>query len=366
MRKFGILLFIVVLLPASVLASEDNLQQQLSQLQQSLTRSQSSAASASANSSTNQPAVFTPSGNNTAVLAPSSNQAASFNAANQSASQVAAALPNQVATQQTVQRPSTGFISGDVNNEAFGRMTQTLLPLTPEQIKILHLLYSANQRAASQYPGVPPKPVSTSVIANLSPGATPPVVRLGAGFVTALVFLDSSGAPWPVASYSLGNPQAFNIQWDKTSNILLVQGITAYRRGNIAVLLKGLNTPVMLEFVPGQSAMDVRVDVRVPGLGPNGQASVAGLPGVESPYLLNLLDGVPPKGSEQLTSSLCNNCVWQYKGKMYLRTRMTVLSPAWISTMSSVDGTHVYEMQPTPVVLVSRDGKVITMTVQGF
>lgn len=326
MIKIRILSVLIMLLPALVLASEDNLQQQLSQLQQSLTRS---------SSATDQPPA------------------------------VAATPPVQF-TQPTVMRPATGMLGNEVNDEAFGRMTQTLLPLTPEQIKLLHLLYSANQRAASEYPGVPPKPISTSVIVNLSPGATPPVVRLGSGFVTALVFLDSSGAPWPVASYSLGNPQAFDIKWDQKSNILLVQAITAYRRGNIAVLLKGLNTPVMLEFVPGQTAMDVRVDIRVPGLGPNAEPTMSGLPGVESPYLLNLLDGIPPQGSKQLIASECDNCAWAYQGKMYLRTRMSVLSPAWISTMSSVDGTHVYEMQPAPVVLASRNGKLVKMTIQGF
>ncbi|WP_251365941.1 DotH/IcmK family type IV secretion protein [Coxiella-like endosymbiont of Rhipicephalus sanguineus] len=70
----------------------------------------------------------------------------------------------------------------------------------------------------------PPKPTSASVIVNLSPEATLPVIRLSSGFVTSLVFLDSTGAPWPIQAYDLGDPNSFNIQWNKKDNTLLVPG----------------------------------------------------------------------------------------------------------------------------------------------
>jgi len=172
--------------------------------------------------------------------------------------------------------------SVDIRDQAFAKVTNSVLPLSPSQIEMLRNLYDATQRAAAVSPGVPPRPTSTSLAVNLSPGATPPVVRLGAGFVTSMVFVDSTGAPWPIDSYSLGNPQAFNIQWDKKSNILLVQAITAHRVGNLAVILRGLNTPVMIDLTPGQAALDVRVDLRIPGLGPQAKATYTGLPGPPS------------------------------------------------------------------------------------
>jgi intracellular multiplication protein IcmK len=192
------------------------------------------------------------------------------------------------------------------------------------------------------------------------------VIRLSAGFITSLVFVDSTGAPWPIDSYSLGNPSAFNIQWDKKSNILLVQAITAHRMGNLAIILKGLNTPVMLDLNPGQAAMDVRVDLRIPGFGPQAKPAVDILPGTESPALLALLDGIPPQGARSLKSSACENCAWLVDKKLYLRTQFSVLSPAWISTLSSADGTHVYEMQLTPLVLATYNGKTIKMKIEGF
>ncbi len=256
--------------------------------------------------------------------------------------------------------------SDEMTDEAFDSMTKSVLPLSPAQIEILRNMYDDTQRAASVYPGTPPRPTSTSVLVNLSPGATPPVIRLTAGFVTSLVFVDSTGAPWPIEAYSLGNPQAFNISWDKKSNILLIQAIAAHRPGNLAVILRGLNTPVMINLNPGQAAMDVRVDIRVPGLGPDARPSYEGLPGTESPYLLNLLDGIPPPGAKPLKASNCDDCVWLLGGKLYLRTQFTVISPGWISTLSSADGTHVYEMQPTPLILATYNGKTIKLKIEGF
>ncbi|WP_306686756.1 DotH/IcmK family type IV secretion protein [Candidatus Coxiella mudrowiae] len=48
------------------------------------------------------------------------------------------------------------------------------------------------------------------MIVNLSPGATPPIIRLSSGFVTSLVFLDSKGAPWRIQACDLGDPNSFN------------------------------------------------------------------------------------------------------------------------------------------------------------
>lgn len=271
------------------------------------------------------------------------------------------------ATSLGASAPSGGEMEGnDLRTQAFGKMITNTLPLSPSQIRMLRNMYDATQQAAVTYPGVPPRPTASSLAVNLSPGATPPVVRLGAGFVTSLVFVDATGAPWPIDSYSLGNPTAFNIQWDRKSNILLIQAISAHRIGNLAVLLKGLNTPVMVDLNPGQAAMDVRVDLRIPGFGPQAKPTFDTLPGSESPVLLALLDGIPPPGAKNLKSSACENCAWLVDKKMYLRTQFSVISPAWISTMSSADGTHVYEMQTTPLVLASYNGKTIKMKIEGF
>ena len=254
-----------------------------------------------------------------------------------------------------------------MRDSAFVKMTNTVLPLSPGQIRALHALYVESQRASAIYPGVPPRPTVTSILLNLSPGATPPVIRLRSGMVTSLVFVDSSGAPWPIAAIDIGNPKAYNLQWDKKSNIVFVQALSTYRSANLAIRLKKFNTPVMLSLKTGQAAVDYRVDIRVPGIGPNASSSIAtSLPGTASPLLLNVLNGIPPRGSQTIKLRGCAECeAWLLKRKLYLRTPYTVLSPGWISSMSSADGTHAYEMVLSPVILISKHGTFSKLVVVG-
>lgn len=255
-----------------------------------------------------------------------------------------------------------------IDTLAFEGVEQQLFPLTPEQIARLKQMYQTSEYAKASPAGTPPKPTATSQFVNLSPGSTPPVIRLSQGFVSSLVFLDSTGAPWPISAYDLGDPTAFNIAWDKTSNTLMIQSSKLYTYGNLAVRLRGLNTPVMLTLIPGQKAVDYRVDLRVQGYGPNAKSMPMeeGLPPSASDLLLHVLDGVPPQGSTRLVVSGGDARAWIYNNKMYIRTNLTILSPGWLGSMTSADGMHAYEMQKSPVLLVSWHGKVMQLKVEGL
>lgn len=255
-----------------------------------------------------------------------------------------------------------------VNRAAFEGVEQQLFPLSPEQFVELKKTYKTQQFAKESPVGTPPKPTATSQFVNLSPGSTPPVIRLSQGFVSSLVFLDSTGSPWPISAYDLGDPDAFSIQWDKISNTLMIQAKSMYTYGNLAVRLKDLNTPVMLTLIPGQKAVDYRVDMRVQGYGPNAKnlPLEEGLPPTANDVLLHVLDGVPPNGSSRLTVSGGDARAWLLRDRMFVRTNLTILSPGWLSSMTSADGMHAYEMQKTPVLLVSWHGKVMQLKVEGL
>lgn len=255
-----------------------------------------------------------------------------------------------------------------VDDMAFEAVTEQLFPLNPEEIIRVKQMYHTNEYAQASPAGTPPKPTATSQFVNLSPGSTPPVIRLSQGFVSSLVFLDSTGAPWPISAYDLGDPAAFNIQWDKTSNTLMIQASKLYTYGNLAVRLRGLNTPVMLTLIPGQKAVDYRVDLRVQGYGPNAKSMPMeeGIPPAANDILLHVLDGVPPQGSARLVVSGGDARAWLLNEKMFVRTSLTILSPGWIGSMTSADGTHAYEMQKSPVLLVSWHGKVMQLKVEGL
>ncbi|WP_115710829.1 DotH/IcmK family type IV secretion protein [Legionella sainthelensi] len=255
-----------------------------------------------------------------------------------------------------------------INNKAFRDMTKNLYPLNTEQVVQLKQMNDTMEYAKASPVGTPPKPTATSQFVNLSPGSTPPVIRLAQGFVSSLVFLDSSGAPWPIGAYDLGDPNAFNIVWDKTSNTLMIQATKAYNYGNLAVRLRGLNTPVMLTLIPGQKAVDYRVDLRVQGYGPNAKTMPleTGIPPSASELLLHVLDGVPPPASKRLVITGGDARAWLANDRMYVRTNLTILSPGWLASMTSADGTHAYEMQKSPVLLVSWHGKVMQLKVEGL
>jgi intracellular multiplication protein IcmK len=254
-------------------------------------------------------------------------------------------------------------------NAAFEAMMQQNMPLSPEQVVKMHQRIDLSQRASAITPNIPPKSVSSTIMVNLAPGATPPAVRLSQGYVSSLVFIDSTGTPWPIASFDVGNPKAVNMQWDGKSNILLIQAVAPYTSGDIVVRLVGLPTPITLELVSGQRVVDYRVDIHVSGIGPNTKELPIGtdLPNSANTLLLGVLDGVAPAGSKQLIiSGASNTDVWVLGEKMYLRTRLTLLSPGWVGKMVSPDGMNAYEMPKTSSVLVSRYGEPVQLKVEGF
>jgi intracellular multiplication protein IcmK len=284
-----------------------------------------------------------------------------------------AAMPNtNVSSQANIQQannqaPQT-YKPTTLRDEAFKELLNKTFPMLPGQIQELHKHYDETQLAIHTNPNGPPQPISSTIKIDLSPGTTPPILRLATGFVTSIVFVDSTGQSWPVADYSLGNPAGFNIKWDNKTNTLFIQSLKDHISGNMAVRLADLDTPIMISIVTGQKDVDYRVDMQVPGVGPNGEAPVLDNPMSQatSNSLLGALDGVPPSGSIELNVAKDYGRAWIYNGKLLFRTKLTVLSPAWSASVSSPDGTRVYELMQTPVILASQNGKTIKIELTGL
>jgi intracellular multiplication protein IcmK len=256
-----------------------------------------------------------------------------------------------------------------LKQEAFERLLNTKVPLSPEQIIRLNKELDKTAFATKISPTLPPQPVSSTITIDLSPGSTPPIVRLSSGFVSSLVFIDSTGQPWPIADYSLGNPQEVNIQWDKKTNALFIQSTAPYVTANLAIRLEKLDTPIMISLVTGQRQVDYRVDFQVRAHGPNALPPIAeaSYPNFSMPpSLLKVLDGIPPPESKELQVSGNLGRAWLHDGKVIFRTNLVAISPAWNATVSSADGTKVYEFMQTPFILASKDGRTIKIEISGF
>jgi len=257
---------------------------------------------------------------------------------------------------------------GTPEDPAFQNMIKKMFPMSPEQIHALKETQSTTQRAIAAPPEPPPRAVVSTAVVSLAPGSVPPVVRLASGYVSSVVFVDETGAPWPIGAYNIGDPTKFNIQWNADNNILMIQGQGAYATGNMAVTLRDSTTPVMLTLVNDQKVVDYRLDLRVQGRGPHAKASIIGsvLPQNSNVVLMNLLDGVAPRDAQQLGVEGGPAEVWLNGQTMYVRTPLTLLSPAWLASLSSADGTHVYQMIPTPMILVSDRGVSTTLQIKGL
>lgn len=262
------------------------------------------------------------------------------------------------------------------NEEAFNSTKSKIFPLTNKQIIEIKRLHNKQERALSFEQDVPPKPTSSALVANLEPGATPPVIRLSSGFISSLVFLDMTGAPWPIKAYDIGDPQAFSVQWepqksakdtDGMGNTLLIQSNVMYKQGNLAVILKGLNTPIMLTLVPGQKSVDYRVDIQVPKNGPNAVFSEGRLPSDTSSELVSVLNHIAPQGAKSLDVKGGRAEAWLKDDKLYIRTQYNIISPSWFSTISSSDGAvRAYSLPPSSVVLALDHGKTISLNIGGI
>ena len=147
-----------------------------------------------------------------------------------------------------------------------------------------------------------------------------------------------------------------------------MQAKQPYGDSDLVIRLVGLPTPITLALVSGQRVVDYRTDIHVPGIGPNTKELPTGtpLPNSANQLLLSVLDGVAPPDSKSLTVAGGDCQAWLLGAKMYLRTRLTVLSPGWVGRMVSPDGMIAYEIPKSSSVLVSQYGQPIELKIEGF
>lgn len=249
--------------------------------------------------------------------------------------------------------------------EAFDKALEQLLPLKPDEIRTL-LEHFDRTVESTQLP-VHPYPRAESVVSNVSldPGVAPIVVKLAYGYVTTLSIVDSSGAPWPIEDLSwVGEFKIHESQVQEVTNILRISPETKFAHGNISMRLVGLNAPVIMTFETNRDVVHYRIDAVIPKRGPGAKTPLID-PGVKlaagDPDMSVALSGVVPKDADILDVSGVDGrtTAYIYNGLTYLRTPLTLLSPAWDSSVTSADGTKIYALEETPVVLLSDKGRTM-------
>ncbi len=262
-----------------------------------------------------------------------------------------------------VARRSVEDIESEIRSQAFNAALTGLLPMKPEEIRKTLGVFD-NSRQATEVPVYPyPEPEIVVQTVSLDPGTIPPVVNVGMGHVTTLMFLDVTGQPWPIKDMTwAGNFEI--IEGGEGSPMLRIMPSTEFAYGNLSVRLSGLNTPVLFTLKAARGKIHYRFDARIAEYGPFAQAPLmeGGLTLVAGNATIgSILDGIPPQGAESLdvTGVDGRTTAYNFGDVTYVRTPLTLLSPGWTSSVSSSDGMNVYALSSAPVVLLSDGGSVV-------
>lgn len=247
-------------------------------------------------------------------------------------------------------------------------------PLSPDEVRrFLKELAIRNQAGMENLTErAPAKPVTSVETLDLSPGATPPVVRVAMGQGAVISFADAAGRPWPIADDLNFNATAFEVKL--IGPHLYTIKLNRPGPANITVVLKDLPRPVVITALPATDEADYLKEFTVPRFignqaPPTVAASVtAGALALNAPELLNFLYRTPPKESKPLgVLGLPGVMAWQNSPTtMVVRTAGLLVIPAWKRRHSSTDGVAVYEVPLSPIVTIAQDGLQHRVTVNGF
>ncbi|HEY8964360.1 MAG TPA: DotH/IcmK family type IV secretion protein [Alphaproteobacteria bacterium] len=252
---------------------------------------------------------------------------------------------------------------------AFDAALNGMMPMSPEQIRALLDKYKVTREASESRIGGAPKPEITVQTVSLEPGVAPPVIKLSPGHVTSLTMMDMTGQPWPVQDVSWGGNFEI-ISPGEGGHVIRISPMGATEVGNLSVMLVGLKTPVTFELETQLDVVQYRFDARIPEYGPLAtppliEQTVSIQAGTDK-VIGQVLDGVPPAGTEKLAVSGVDarTAVYRAGGSMYLRTPLTLLSPGWSASVKSADGMTVYVVNNSPVFLLSDRGKMVRAVVE--
>ncbi len=193
-------------------------------------------------------------------------------------------------------------------DEEAARQGRAALPFTPEQIETLGRILRETQEATARGAGEAPAGRVRRI--RLDPGAIP-AIALRRGYVTAVSFTDSTGAPWPIEEALVDRrflPPGNGGEGESgsglmASHLLYLAPQDAYLRGNAVVKLRGLAEPVVASLRGTGADADFRVEIRLGVPGPNADPGALAQPAsfhAGDPVLLALLGGAVPPDAERL------------------------------------------------------------------
>ena len=248
-------------------------------------------------------------------------------------------------------------------------------PMNVEQIReLMQELHRRNTATRENFSNRPPaRPVTSLQTLDLSPGSTPPVVRVAVGQGSILSFADAAGRPWEIIDNVNFNATAFDVRL--IGPHLYAISLREPSAASISIVLKDLPRPIVVTVVPAQNEVDSLVEFTVPrflgGRPPANALATAADPSApvfNAQTLLGFLYRTPPRDAVALrVEGLHGVQAWQSgPNTMVVRTDGLMMLPAWLRRHVASDGMAVFEVPLSPVVAISQNGQVHRGAISGF
>lgn len=275
--------------------------------------------------------------------------------------------------------PTPGLNDGRQNNpqkiEGFNAAIENNFPMTPEMLRQYRAIFDEHQRVLLERPQ--PQMTNDSGVLTLEPGEDLQTLYVSPGMFTAVSIYDNTGQPWPVTQYVLGDGKSFQvIQLGENSNSITVTPMVPVGWTNLALVLKDEPKPVIVKLEVSNSVANGRRDIQVMKPGPNAIINtVSEMPVIRpvtmpetdpitreagSPLLMSALAGVDmPESAKPVAIGGVNARGWVLAGKLIIRSKSPLVSPAWSNSLAGPDGVFVYEIPAVPVALFSVNGQIV-------
>lgn len=222
-------------------------------------------------------------------------------------------------------------------------------------------------------PIVEPEISFRKVFIDTSKKQTNEVIYMSPNYVTTLQFLDKNGGLWPIKNYTLALGKNIIDKDLNSSSLVLAPKDIEFGRGNLVVMLKGSNTPLIMTVEISPDKIDYKVEFSVNDYGPNSQPVIYSnnskqdmsfMASFVKEDIFSMLDGITPSSNyvKRKTSLPEDVEVWVRDKVMYVRTKDVLISPNLIpaeySKIKSPDDTYLYTIPYLNVIVLSRYGKI--------
>lgn len=233
-------------------------------------------------------------------------------------------------------------------------------PVAPDEVTELRREISAIEKAQNE-----PLTGIDFRIRNITynPDSNKPlVIDVADGFAAQVEFYDASGQPWSIRKDGvIGDSESFAKKiMGENRHITSFSLSSRFKQSNAAVILDGLSNTIPVLLRGSDSAVDGRVSVTIPRMGPN--AEIQPIFNHElnnvSQDLVKLQGGDAPIGSKPLRISGISNAEAWFDGEhLFLSLPGRMLLPLAINSSVSPSGRFLYKTLPSTYVSISIDGE---------